>query len=117
MARDIDFSKPLNADDAQYVQERQWLIRDALNAGLEVTYADADETDTEEGSDTEEVVETYNDWTVQQLTDEIEARNAQLDEDSQIEPAGKKKADLVAALEADDASAEDDDDAEEDAAE
>ena len=50
-------------------------------------------------------------WEGKSLADlkaELEARNAQRAADSQIEPAGKKKSDLVAALVADDAAAESD---------
>ena len=48
-------------------------------------------------------------WEGKSLADlnaEIDARNAQRTEELQIAPAGKKKADLVAALVADDAAAE-----------
>src|SRR5690349_14579340 len=40
MSRIIDFSKPLSADDAQYVADRPWLARDAELAGFEVQYDD-----------------------------------------------------------------------------
>lgn len=42
MTREIDFSKPLNADDAQYVQERPWLAQDATLRGETVEYEDDD---------------------------------------------------------------------------
>jgi hypothetical protein len=44
----------------------------------------------------------YDSWTAKQLMAEIEKRNSDRDEDSQIVLAGKKKSDAVAALSADD---------------
>jgi hypothetical protein len=53
--------------------------------------------------DAEEEIESYEELTVKQLKAEIDARNALLDEEDQIVPDGTKKADLVDALEANDA--------------
>lgn len=44
----------------------------------------------------------YSDWTAKQLMAEIERRNANRDESEHIVLEGKKKADAVSALEADD---------------
>jgi hypothetical protein len=49
----------------------------------------------------------YDSWTAKQLMAEIEKRNSDRDEDSQIVLAGKKKSDAVAALTADDKANED----------
>ena len=40
MSKRIDFSQPLSADDAAYVADRPWLLRDAELAGIEVTFDD-----------------------------------------------------------------------------
>lgn len=50
----------------------------------------------------EEVPEDYNDWKVDDLKAEIDARNDGRDEGDKIVPDGTLKADLVAALELDD---------------
>lgn len=124
MARKINFQKPLSEDERLYVEQRPWLIRDAELAGLTVRYAgdsdapeddepddedvddeeteDNDDEDSEEDSDDEDE-ESYESLTVAELKELIETRNEERDEDDQIEPAGTKKADLIAALEADDA--------------
>ena len=52
MARQIDFSKPLNADEQAYVADRPWLVQNALLNGEEVVLdddfiVDDDETDEE----------------------------------------------------------------------
>ena len=95
MSRNIDFSKPLSEEDAIHIQHRPWLKRDAEMAGIEIRYA-SDEAEEESES------EDYEDMTVQQLKDEIAARNEDRDEDDQIVPEGSKRADLIAALEASD---------------
>ena len=40
MARKIDFSKPLSADEREYVLQRPWLIQDAELQGLQVSFED-----------------------------------------------------------------------------
>lgn len=117
MSRNIDFSNPLSEEDAEYVRQRDWMVRDAELSGFEVIWpgedaeesektTSTDETGTETGAaaeeeETEEV--DYNDLTVSDLQEEIAARNEERDEDDQIEVDSKaKKADLITALEADD---------------
>ncbi len=52
----------------------------------------------------------YADLKAADLKAEIERRNADRDDDAKITPAGKKNADLIAALEADDAAHDEGDD-------
>ena len=132
MSRNVDLTEPLNESDAIYVAQRPWMLRDAALAGIDVTYDGAESTESSQGTasspeqgdsvgtglgkgaeatesgatDSEEDEETYNDWTNQQLRDEISARNEQLDEDGQIVPDSPNKPGLVAALEGDDEAAD-----------
>ncbi|UVF61349.1 hypothetical protein SEA_SPARCETUS_20 [Microbacterium phage Sparcetus] len=54
MARKIDFSQPLSADEQQYVLDRPWLIQDAILRGEEILTDDSfsveEEDQGEEGS-------------------------------------------------------------------
>jgi hypothetical protein len=50
MARNIDFSKPLTADEAEYVSHRPWLLQDAERQGIEVQY-ESDNFETEDADD------------------------------------------------------------------
>lgn len=50
MARNIDFSKPLTADEAEYVSHRPWLLQDAERQGIEVQY-ESDNFETEDAAD------------------------------------------------------------------
>jgi len=97
MSREIDFSKPLDEDEAQYVAERPWLRREAEFQGIEVRY----ESDTFEESDEDEV--DYSKFTKKELLAEIERRNEEReDEEDHIVFDNDKNDTLVAALEADD---------------
>jgi len=53
VARQIDFSKPLNPDEAEYVLHRPWLIQDAELQGIEIRY-ESDEFETEGQEESEE---------------------------------------------------------------
>ena len=92
MSKSVDLNKPLSEDDARYVQERPWLIRDFEMTGGEIQYAEGANPDDEES---------YADLTVADLKAEIAERNEERDEDNQIADKGNK-AELIAALEADD---------------
>lgn len=100
MSREIDFSKPLDEDEAQYVAERPWLRREAEFQGLEVRYA----SDTfEEAEDEDEDEVDYSKFTKKELLAEIDRRNEEReDEEDHIVPENDKNDTLVAALEADD---------------
>lgn len=132
MARKIDFNRPLNADEEQYVRERPWMLEQAESVGIEVTFESSDgkktaakksapepepEDDEAEDEDQEDEPEDYSDanaWTKRVLQAEIDRRNADYSDDEQIVPSGTKRDDLVAALLADDeelAAGEDDDEA------
>lgn len=54
MARKIDFSQPLSADEQQYVLDRPWLIQDAILRGEEILTDDSfsveDDDQGDEGS-------------------------------------------------------------------
>lgn len=127
MTRKINLKKVLDGDDAQYVRDRPWLIRDAELEGITVRFADSidgdfevedDEADGHGEADDEDSPEAEDysgkEWTVDALTAEIDARNDERDEDDQIVPDTGKKADLIQALLDDDAaqaeSEEDDED-------
>lgn len=103
MTRKINLKKPLDGDNAAYVRDRPWLIRDAELEGIKVRFADDLDGDfevDEEAEAEEQEVEDYNgpEWTVKTLTAEIDARNEERDEDDQITPDTGKKDDLIQAL-------------------
>lgn len=109
MSRNVDLSKPLNEDEALYLQHRPWLIRDAELQGIEIQWPSEGESD--ESDDTDEEAEdevNYEDLKVAELKAEIELRNEDREDDDKIVPESDKKVDLIAALEADDESDEDD---------
>lgn len=126
MSKKINLKKPLEGFDAQYVRDRPWLIRDAELEGIKVRFADdpdgdfevEDEEDEDEVEETEETEEEsdedeevdYNKFTVKELTAEIDARNEDRAEADEIVPDSALKADLVAALVADDEANEEDED-------
>lgn len=93
MAREIDFSKPLSADDQQYVSERPWLKAEAEQAGFDVNLDDEFVVD----SDEEEGTAPYSEWTVDDLKAELKARD--------LTVSGSKEQ-LVERLEEDDNSPE-----------
>jgi hypothetical protein len=88
MSKDIDTSdvSSLGQEDLQYLADRALLTPEQEAEFLG------------DGND----AEFYEDMTVKALTAEIDSRNASRSEDDQIVPEGKAKADLVAALTADD---------------
>lgn len=103
MSRKIDFTQPLDADDAAFVADRPWLIQDAELAGIEVQYLEEDfEADEEEE---EEETDEYDDLDNAALNKEIARRNEEAgrNEDTTIVPESRRKEDLQAALRADDA--------------
>ena len=51
MSKDIDFSKPLSADDQQYVDDRPWLLTDARLRGQDVIVEDDFEGDFEDDNE------------------------------------------------------------------
>lgn len=99
MARDIDFSKQLTEDEAEYVRARPWIIADAKLRDVTIVWPEdeAPAATADEDDDTEEV--DYNDLDVAELKAEIKTRQ---EAGHDITPTGTKKADLVAALVADD---------------
>lgn len=140
MTRKINLKKVLDGDDAQYVRDRPWLIRDAELEGIKVRFADdldgdfevddededtdpgeqANPEEDDEDDEDEPEAEDYSgkEWTVDSLTAEIDSRNEERDEDDQIVPDTGKKADLIKALlEDDEAMAESEEDEEDDSPE
>lgn len=94
MARDID-PENMSSDDVEYVKQRPWLVREFEMQGYTL------EVNGEGSNDDED--EGYSDWSVKELKAEIDSRNEDRDEDDQIVPEEPgNKAELVAALEADD---------------
>lgn len=128
MSRKIDYSKPLSEEEIQYIKDRPWMIGDAQRLGFNLDLDGGEpspsevESEDETGEDEEldEAAEaepeeddwSYDDLTKAELKAEIDARNAELDEDDQIVPEGSKKDDLIAALVANDDAAKDEDDEE-----
>lgn len=99
MARKIDFSKVLSDEDLAYVQDRPWIMQDLELSGIELKTGSEDEEDSDEVA--------YSDFSVDDLKAEIATRNEDRDEDDHIVVGGKgNKADLIAALEADDEAAD-----------
>lgn len=112
MARTIDFSKPLSADDAAYAADRPWLLQDAELSGVEVQTEDefvvegeATPGETEDVPDEDVVVqaaleedgepEPYEAWEYAELKAEAKAR--------QLTTSGSKEQ-LIARLTEDDAT-------------
>lgn len=98
MAREVDLGAALSVEDAHYVNQRPWLIAEAERQGVEdirqrIAAVIAGEQDTApelEEEDDEEFVD-IEDLTVDQLREELEAR--------ELATSGKK-ADLVDRLKA-----------------
>lgn len=113
MSKEIDFTKPLDEADTQYALDRPWLIQDAQLNGLEVQLFDPeyDEEEYEDEDEEEEVGDSYPELSVGELEKLIKARNAEADRNSDtvIQPESHRKDDLIAALRADDAAGEEDD--------
>lgn len=108
MSKQIDFTKPLSKADQQYVDDRPWLLVDAVLQGIEA------EDDGDDAQDGEDVVD-YDEFTVAELTDEVNRRNSEReDQETWIQPADKKKATLIEALTADDEAQAESDDEDED---
>lgn len=106
MSKRIDTSAwPLSNEDRAYMLSRG---REGELAELDRFHADLDNADLPRveapqlTDDVEIVDEPYNKWKVNELNDEINARNAEREDVDKIVTAGTNKADLVAALEADD---------------
>jgi hypothetical protein len=123
MARDIDLSKPLSADELAYVNDRPWLKQEAQLQGLTITAADDDFTvdadddnttasasaatqlpvpgteDAGDGGseDGDEEDESYESWSVDALKEELGNRG--------LTKSGSKEQ-LIARLEEDDETAE-----------
>jgi len=74
---------------------------DDLEAKVPATFWDGDDAKSVQSQ--QRISKGYGDHTVAELEGEIDARNADRPKEDQIKPEGNKKADLVAALEADDA--------------
>lgn len=108
MGRKIDFNTPLSEDDARFVTDRPWLLREAELLGVEVQFeADAfltdeeseDETgdksapdedeDADEDEESSEDEGSYSDWEYSQLKTEAVERG--------LDKAGSK-AKLIARL-------------------
>lgn len=106
MARKIDYAN-LNADDLQYLADRQWLIAEGDYQGFETSkqvaafHADGSVPEGSEGED--DGIE-YKDARVADLKAELESRGL---------PTDGKKEELIARLEADDEEEDEEDDDEE----
>ena len=90
MARQIDFSKKLTADEEQYVADRPWLRQDAELQGFDLAASADDEFEVEGG---------YAEWTVDQLKEELGNRELS---------KGGSKPELISRLEEDDTANEPD---------
>jgi hypothetical protein len=121
MSRQIDLSKPLSEEDAQWLRDRSWghmIPSDQAETGVVLDQSASDEdrlaqvpnTGTATGVPTEDhkkrepeyTQADYESWKVDDLKAEIADRNsAREDEATHISDEGKK-ADLIAALVADD---------------
>lgn len=101
MSRKVDPNN-LQDGDVEYLRDRGRLheIED---------YVEPEPEQDDSTEDDDEGEFSYEDLTVDQLKEEIALRNSEYDEDEQIVPDGTKKAELIAALEADDDSNEDED--------
>lgn len=117
MAREIDLDD-MSDDDLLYISQRSWLVDEAMRVhgvdlkpkisqvlyGTDKVPAGPGKIITTESAnppaDDEEPID-YEEWTKDQLVKEIQARNVDLDEDSQMSISGVK-AELVARLRADD---------------
>lgn len=124
MARDIDFSKPLDSDDKAYLRQRSWLVDEAELQGFDIRKdVESDAPDEEEYDAKQDVIpapQTTGDAVVPTLpgneADEEEEEEISYSEASvadlraelkarELSTEGKKD-ELIARLEADDAESE-----------
>lgn len=121
MAREIDLDD-MSDEDLHYISQRSWLVQEAFRVhGVdlkprinELLYKQKNippgpgqvwTTDSaNEGVGEIEEIEDYDQWTKDALVKEVQARNVDLSEDSKMSTSGTK-AQLVAALRADDVAA------------
>jgi hypothetical protein len=96
MSRQIDFSQPLAPEDVAYAEQFPGLHGQMLQANADQHGVQADTT--LDGRDDED--EPYDKWAVADLKAEAKRRN---DEEGTSLPTSGNKAELVAALEKDDA--------------
>jgi hypothetical protein len=104
MSRTIDTTQwPLSKEDREYMLSRG---RESELADLDTFHAslkDPDLARVEAPAITvDQTDEPYTKWKVAELEEEIRLRNAEREDIDKIEPSSGVKADLVAALEADD---------------
>lgn len=110
MAREIDFSKPLDEDDIHYLRARTWLVDEAELQGFSIrdqVHNGLSEQDSDEESGNEEQGEEeidYSEASVAELKAELERRNL---------PVGGNKPELIARLEEDDANSEEEEEEDE----
>lgn len=90
MARDIDFSEPLDADDLAYIKDRPWLVQEAALQGVELVEGNTAVALDEDDS--------YENWTVAELKAELKERDLAVD---------GNKSELIARLEEADEAEED----------
>lgn len=104
MARDIDFSKPLDENDIHYLRQRSWLVDEAELQGFDAIRKQVADgvVEEEEEEEADEIV--YSEASVAELKAELERREL---------PTSGNKPELIARLEEDDAA--DDEEEEEDA--
>jgi hypothetical protein len=109
MARDIDFSKPLDENDIHYLRQRSWLVDEAELQGFDAIrkqvadgVVEEEEEDDDQSDESDEIV--YSEASVAELKAELERREL---------PTSGNKPELIARLEEDDAA--DDEEEEEDA--
>lgn len=116
MSRVIDLDRKLSDEDREYLVHRgrhaDVQANDVQFAGAEPDKAPPGALGTEPSLQSDRVPEAgsdeelvYEDMTVAQLKEEIDARNEERDSDSQLSKSGAK-ADLIAELEADDEESE-----------
>lgn len=82
--------------------DREWANIKAHQDAMEAKKAEADEAESESAEEDDEDTD-YDSWTVQELTEEIKARNAEEGRETPISTTGKKD-ELVARIREDDAA-------------
>lgn len=104
MSREVDLSKPLSDEDREYLHSRglhTTVERMDSQFGSEPTDPDAADNSAPAPGGDEQPPENYNEWTVQDLQEEIRERNETAPPDRQMPVVGKKP-ELVARLQEDD---------------
>lgn len=89
MSRKIDFSKPLDPSDYDYLAARPWLYRGQSIEDLEFADGEHDDADTDDNDENDE-----NDDPIDDSDDNTEAEDDESDEDEELDDEDGEEEDL-----------------------